>query len=70
MKSNPNRDNHSRTTNKHIVKKEAAMVRYHFNLKANVEACFRAQLVAVTLAGCLAVAAAVRDPIGVQPYAP
>lgn len=45
------------------------MVRYHFNLKANVEACFRTQLAAVTLAGCLAVAAAVRDPIGVQPYA-
>lgn len=46
------------------------MVRFNFNLKARAEACFRTQLSAVALAGCLAVATADPGPfIGVQPYA-
>lgn len=45
------------------------MVRFNFNLKANAEACFRAQLIAVALSGCIAVAAAVHGPSGTQPYA-
>ncbi|MDR6860527.1 hypothetical protein [Variovorax guangxiensis] len=70
VKSTPNRDNKSRSTTKHIVKKEASMVQYNFNLNANAEACFRTRLAAVTLAGCVAVAAAVRGPTWAQPYAP
>lgn len=70
VKRTPHRDNHSRITTKHIVKKEASMVRYNFNLNAKVEACFRFPLAAVTLAGCIAVAAAAQGPTWAQPYAP
>lgn len=45
------------------------MVRFNFNLKATAEACFRNHLTAVTLSGCIAVAAAVHGPSGTQPYA-
>lgn len=67
VKSTLNRDTKSRSTTKHIVKKEVPMVQYNFNLKAAAETCFRAQLVAVTLAGCVAVAAA-GSPTWGQPY--
>ncbi len=46
------------------------MVQYSFNLNVAAEACIRYPLAAVTLAGCIAVAAAVRGPSGTQPYAP
>lgn len=45
------------------------MVRFNFNLNAYAEACFRNQLAAVVLSGCIAVAAAVHGPSGTQPYA-
>jgi hypothetical protein len=70
VKSSPNRDTNSRSNRNHNVKKEASMVRFNFNLKANAEACFRSRLTAVALSGCIAVAAAVHGPSGTQPYAP
>lgn len=70
VKSILNRDTRSQSTTKHIVKKEAFMVQYSFNLNVAAEACIRYPLAAVTLAGCIAVAAAVRGPSGTQPYAP
>lgn len=69
MKSSPNRDTNSRSNRNHNAKKEVSMVRFNFNLKANAEACFRNHLSAVTLYGCVAVAAAAQVPSGAQPYA-
>ncbi|MGY4829173.1 hypothetical protein ACVNIS_11390 [Sphaerotilaceae bacterium SBD11-9] len=70
VKSTLNRDTKSRSYSNHNVKKEVSMVRYNFNLNAKAEACFRNRLAAVTLSGCIAVAAAVHGPSGTQPYAP
>lgn len=70
VKSSPNRDIKSHSNRNHNVKKEVSMVKFKFNLNANVEACFRNQLTAVALSGCIAVAAAVHGPLGAQPYAP
>lgn len=67
--STPNRDTTSRSNRNHNSKKEAPMVQFNFNLKANAEACFRNHLIAVALSGCIAVAAAVHGPSGTQPYA-
>ena len=69
VKSSPNRDTKSRSNSNHNAKKEAPMGRFNFNLYANAEACFRSQLTAVALSGCIAVAAAVHGPSGTQPYA-
>ena len=69
VKSSPNRDTNSRSNRNHNAKKEAPMGRFNFNLNANAEACFRSQLTAVALSGCIAVAAAVHGPSGTQPYA-
>lgn len=46
------------------------MAQFNFSLKANAEACFRNLKNAVTLSGCIAVAAAAHGPLGTQPYAP
>jgi len=70
VKSSPNRDTKSRSNRNHNAKKEVSMGRFNFNLKANVEACFRIPLTAVALSGCIVVAAAVHGPSGTQPYAP
>ena len=69
VKSSPNRDTKSRSNSNHNTKKEVLMSRFVFNLKANAEACFRGQLMAVALSGCIAVAAAVHGPSGAQPCA-
>lgn len=68
VKSSPNRDTNSRSNRNHNEKKEATMGRFNFNLNAKAEACFRSHLTAVTLSGCIAVAAAVHGPSGTQPY--